>query len=95
MVLLWGWEERKELEKVMIDYIRWLCNLDFCTPRYVITRKLVMDKLKIKWGIRLIRYKKRILGYKEERLVNIWREKEKWDDRYGTEEEKYYNRNRR
>lgn len=36
---LWGWEERKELEKVMLDYVRWVFKLDFCTPRYVITRE--------------------------------------------------------
>jgi len=45
---IWGWEE-KELEKVMMDYVRWLFGLDFYIPRYVITRELVMDKLGIGW----------------------------------------------
>jgi len=44
---IWGWEEKEELEKVMMDYVRWLFGLDFCTPRYVITRELVMDKLRL------------------------------------------------
>lgn len=35
-VEIWGWEEEKELERIMMDYVRWLFRLDFCTPRYVI-----------------------------------------------------------
>jgi len=38
-VEIWGWKEVEELEKVMLDYIRWLFGLDFCTPRYLITRE--------------------------------------------------------
>lgn len=49
-VELWGWEEKKNLEKVMMDYIRWCFRLDFCTPRYLITRDLGIEKLKIRWG---------------------------------------------
>jgi len=39
-VELWEWEERAELEKIMVDYIRWLFGLDFCTPRYIISREV-------------------------------------------------------
>lgn len=31
----------------MIDYIRWVFKIEFCTPRYIIRRELGMDKLKI------------------------------------------------
>jgi len=44
---IWGWEEMKGLEKIMLDHIRWIFNLDFCTPRYLIMRKLRMDKLRV------------------------------------------------
>lgn len=44
---IWGWVERDNLEKVMLDYVRWIFNLDFCTPRYLIVRELVMDKLRV------------------------------------------------
>jgi len=30
MEWLWGWEERGNLEKIMLDYVRWI---EFCTPR--------------------------------------------------------------
>jgi len=46
-VELWGWEERVELERIMIDYIRWIFRLDFCTPRYIMNRELGLEKLKI------------------------------------------------
>lgn len=80
----------------MIDYIRWMFNLDFCTPRYIIMRELGMEKLCIGWGIRAKRYEERILKYREDRLVKIcWKEKvdNNWKDRYGIERRNYYNRN--
>lgn len=40
--------KKKELEKIMIDYIRWIFNLDFCTPRYIVRRELDIEKLKIR-----------------------------------------------
>jgi len=39
---IWGWKEKEELKKVMIDYIRWMFSLD-CTLRYLIMKKLLMD----------------------------------------------------
>jgi len=44
---IWGWEERGSLEKIMLDYVRWIFNIEFCTPRYVIMRELAMDKLRV------------------------------------------------
>lgn len=45
---IWGWAERKELEKVQCDYYRWVLRLDIWTPRYIIyketnTRKMERD----------------------------------------------------
>lgn len=48
--VIWGWEERKNLEKVMLDYVRRTFKLDFGTPRYLITRELGLEKLR-EWGI--------------------------------------------
>jgi len=39
-VEIWGWEEKTDLEKIMYDYVRWIFGLEFCTPRYLISRKL-------------------------------------------------------
>lgn len=37
---------KKELEKIMIDYMRWMYRLDFCMPRYAILKKIGLEKLK-------------------------------------------------
>jgi len=95
-VEIWGWEEKEELEKVMLDYVRWIFGLDFCTPRYVITRELVMDKLRAGWGIRARRYEEKVKKGEAGGIVKLcWKEKEEygWKDGYGREREKYYNRN--
>lgn len=68
---IWGWEEKRDLEKIMIYYIRWIFNLDFCTPRYIMTKELRIDKLKINWGIRAYRYKRKIKEMAEERWVKV------------------------
>lgn len=47
-VEIWGWEEKKELEKVMLDNVRWIFRLDFCIPRYIMMKELGLEKLKIR-----------------------------------------------
>jgi len=39
----------------MFDYIRWVFRLDFCTPRYIMSRELGIKNLLVDWGIRAIR----------------------------------------
>lgn len=95
-VEIWGWEEKKELEKIMMDYIRWIFKIDFCTPRYIISRELGMEKLRVGWGIRAKRYEEKILNREEGCFLKVcWSEKEEgnWNNAYGKEREKYYNRN--
>ncbi|KYM96955.1 hypothetical protein ALC62_12371 [Cyphomyrmex costatus] len=95
-VEIWGWEEKEDLEKVMMDYVRWIFRLDFCTPRYVIMRELVMDKMRVGWGIRMRRYKQRIKsGGIGDLVIKCWEEKRDngWDDLYGQERRSYFNRN--
>lgn len=65
----YGWEEKKELEKVMLDYVRWAFRLDFCTPRYLIMREIGLKKQKIRWGIRAKRFEEKV---KELENENSW-----------------------
>jgi len=47
-------------------------QIGFCTPKYLITRELYMDKLKIGWGIRTRRYEikvKRREGWRNSKVV--------------------------
>lgn len=50
------WKEREELEKIWMDYVRWIFRLDFCMPGYMITRELNISRLRVGWGIRARRY---------------------------------------
>ena len=46
-VEIWGWVEKEELEKIMMDYVRWMeFNLNFCIPRYLIMKVLLWMNLK-------------------------------------------------
>ena len=56
----------------MLDYVKWIFNLDFCTPMYIIMSELVMDKLKERgWNLRTRRYEKKI---KSGNIGNLVRE---------------------
>lgn len=70
-------KKRKELEKIMLDYIRWIFKLDFCTPRYLLSRQLDIEKLRIKWGIRARRFEGRIKGMDESRWLRKCRGKKR------------------
>jgi len=47
-VKIWGWEEKRQLEKILRNYMRWVFRLKICTPGYLITSKLNLEKLKIR-----------------------------------------------
>jgi len=71
----------------MLDYVRWIFKLD-CTPRYVIMRELVMDKLKVGWGLRVKKYEEKIKSGNTGNLIReCWEKKQSydWNDRYGKE----------
>jgi len=92
---IWGWVEREKLEKIMLDYVRWIFRLDFCIPRYIIIREFGMDKLRVDWGIRARRFEERIRKSEEKIITSCWREKEtnEWKDLYGRERKGFYERN--
>lgn len=68
-VEIWRWEEKQELEKIMFDYIRWVFKLDFCTLRYLMTRELGIEKLKIRLSTRTRRFEERIKGTSEDKWL--------------------------
>jgi len=91
-VEIWGWEEKPELEKIMFDYVRWMFGIEFCTPRYLISRELGLLKLSTGWGLRANRFEYRIqLGLSGKIARECWLEKEQygWCDKYGEEKDKY------
>lgn len=59
---------KKELEKVMTTSDKF--KLDFCTPRYLKIWKLSLDKLKVRWEVRMK------IEEKNERNKEYWMDKE-------------------
>jgi len=59
-----------------MDYVRWIFELDFCM-RYLIIRKLGLEKLKVRWGkLRALKFEEKIRGREENNLLKIcWNEK--------------------
>lgn len=51
----------------MLDYIKWGFRIDFCSTRYLITKKLGLTKLKIRWGLRAKRYGEKIEEMEDDR----------------------------
>ena len=49
---IWGWTEFKEIEAVQGRYIRWVLELDKCTPGYIVREESKRDKLRIQTGKR-------------------------------------------
>lgn len=64
---LWGRKKRNVLEKITLDYIKWGFRIDFCSTRYLITKKLGLTKLKIRWGLRAKRYEEKIEEMEDDR----------------------------
>lgn len=38
---VWGWKEKKELERIQKRYVKWTLDLDSCTSDYVVYNKLI------------------------------------------------------
>lgn len=66
-VKIWRWEERRELEKIMLDYVRWVFRLDFCTPKYIILRELGIEKLRVGCGVRARKFEKKMREIEDSR----------------------------
>ena len=74
-VEIWGLEGVKEVEKIKTDYYRWTLGLDFCTPRYIVYRETGNMKMKVEWGIRVMKYEEKIIEQSKERLTRLcWEE---------------------
>lgn len=50
--------------------------MDVCTPRYIIMRELLMNKLRVGWGIRARRFQQKIKSGRVGNLTSAcWKEK--------------------
>ncbi|EZA58483.1 hypothetical protein X777_01104 [Ooceraea biroi] len=59
-VEVWGWKERKEIERLQERYIRWVMGVERQTPGYLIREEVQRDLLKGRAGMRAWKYEKRL-----------------------------------
>lgn len=68
-VEIWGYKERKEIEKIQIKYIKWILGLDRCTPDYIVLEETKRDKLKTDAGRRALKFEYFIKNKTENQLL--------------------------
>ncbi|KAL6424929.1 hypothetical protein ACFW04_010064 [Cataglyphis niger] len=59
-VEIWGWGERKELEKLQERYLKWVLGVEWGTPGYMVREELQREKLRWRAGRRAWGFEKRL-----------------------------------
>lgn len=68
-VYIWGLGERRELERIQLEYYRLVMRLDFCTPGYVTLKETDTRGMWVDWAIRAFKFEERILRQDTSRLT--------------------------
>ena len=91
-VEIWGWEERKPVEALQERYIRWITELQKCTPEYIVREEIKVDLISIEAGFRVLKYQEKIKKRTGNEILKECRremEKREWENtRWGKELEK-------
>ncbi|XP_017763767.1 PREDICTED: uncharacterized protein LOC108553406 [Eufriesea mexicana] len=59
-VEIWGWKEWEEVEKIQTKYIKWCLGLDRWTPKYIIRKKTLRNKVHTNTINRAARFEEKI-----------------------------------
>ncbi len=76
---IWGWEEQRELQKLITKYWRWVLGVQWNTPGYIIQEEVNEKQLWVKTWKRAYRYDKKLRTEGRESWVNTcakWRNEE-------------------
>lgn len=57
---IWGWEEHEKVEAILTRYIRWILELDRCTPSYIVRMEAKVDKIRIDAGRRAVKFEMKV-----------------------------------
>ena len=52
---IWGWKERKGLEKIQGRYLKWCLKLDRTTPAHIIMLETEREKIEVKAATRAMK----------------------------------------
>jgi len=59
-VEIWGWKERKQIERLEERFLKWILGVEGSTPSYMVREELQRDKLRGRGARRARAYEKRI-----------------------------------
>ena len=62
-----GWEEKRNLGKIMLDYVRWIFNIEFCIL-ICDNERISYEQIKDRLG-KAVRYERRIKKRREDDLL--------------------------
>lgn len=72
---VWRWKERKELEKVQKEYIKWFLNLYSCTSDYIMHKETDVNRVRLAAGCRVISFEENTIKDRERKLVDLYKRK--------------------
>lgn len=70
-VEIWGWEDQEELEQIKGKYIEWILKLEREMPLYMYVLDTGEDKLEVKAGARIMRWKRKLMSKEKNLLEKI------------------------
>lgn len=84
---IWGWEERKELEKLQNCYIKWTLQLDGHTLEYALLHETKREKIGIISGDRALKYDAKLRKETESSILRIvWENSRKSNNNFRKKE---------
>ena len=95
---IWGWVEQTKLETIHEKqaYLRWILQLHWSVPKYIILEETKRAKIYIESGIRAVKFEQKIMKSSNEVLKNCLKEKIKqpWrSTKWSQKRSRYYQRN--
>lgn len=90
-----GLDRKNGIRKDVAEPCKMVIQVRICTPRYLATKELGMEKLRIGWGIRAKRYEDRIKSGAAKNIAKkclFEKSKQGRKDLYSKEREYYFNR---
>lgn len=93
---IWGWREKKELEKIQKKFIKWTLGLDPCTLDYIVYKETDIDRIRTIAGCRVVKFEEKAMREGNRKLlVECIKEREKEGNVRGMKEEreKFYRQN--
>jgi len=72
---IWGWRERRQMERVQEKFLKWVLGVDWRVPGYMVREEMQREKLRVRAGRRAWRFEERLAeGKGSEVARRCWEE---------------------